>query len=1204
MNNSSSDQHEIIGGIIGVPNHDREKGIDGCSHNIGDDSTCISALSWGGSLRPQHEPIDQRQPHRRTSQGTERRLHPFPWSTPDDSDIVPDKHHSVEQTGFSFESTDAAAATNDTGRPLRRSSLVANESSLDASWFALRGVMSTDSFKRYKQELKQNVIREASSNNLQGMASSAINNSLHRRSRRASTGMGDLHNEQFQFEGAPSSPRGNSSSHEKRTSLRGQPKTMHRVQKSLSLDDGLDKLVQSFISSFRDGDEQRNRTSAHLIQSKLSKSDGQIIEIEGASGLKSGLSSEELQVLTNMMRRLSNSESDRYSEQQELYNDEILNADTCDSANRIVSTDMLLRSNDDYNLGVILKSDASTAKTHDKAHLQNFDPVSFSSDAFESLKQSQAELHSRAVDTEPNLERDETTSTLWTCKSSLSTSSTKGHLAKAMDSETASSFQTTSMERKEALDNRNLQMPILCREHSRTFSMRTESKSSPVQSRTSSDVTVVERSDSISTKFSGNRNPTIHMPPLNRFQSNSTAGAVVCEADDFISTMKDFDDEVQQQKMSSNLSGSTMSQTRCTSPNSLSSKIEFSSKTSSSALLNAAMADLDGPPLKQDCGDLLVEGIEHLSMAMLVNIYGKLREMSLLGHVSVKLRDIDVNSHQYNSRKKEIKRLGEWTAADEAKGYLDTTRNAGFIVRAVMDEHELFEAEHARGANSEINHALLAYDASLLKDFKTWVEESRVKQLDTATEGIIKRIREECSQRQMAREEMMSSNHSLPTSGKSNTSLRIARRRGSLLDVSQSFQGASWMKQERKLIEDHFGIKNGLPASRRKSSSRDRVPGELSGSLISKAIEESSDAFFEEGSVMRNLLESGFEVVWFADRHPSDIIYGICVNRQTATVTVVFRGQDGIFDLCCNTAMSSFQNPIAHEDYEGNSECINLRSVVADGLLRVRMDTKMSLISEIREKVVIIGQELANGTNAGYHLSVVGHSRGGGYATVLGYYLASDMYLEVASAVRVFTFASSPVGCADFQKGFKHLEEEGRLVHARFANSNDLFTSLPLRGYSEENKSKVKYHHVGMQVRLHKANEAGRRRIKQSLDVSYDAKEPLLMEMARAARNVLSLIKALICFVYTKNYCISQYHLRMHFAREYRLALGDGALRFDRKRKCLKSLNEYYVMKCRRVHNYTGFKEKPALLPTWAVIMLVTSILYVQIDIFLKFAGW
>ena len=119
----------------------------------------------------------------------------------------------------------------------------------------------------------------------------------------------------------------------------------------------------------------------------------------------------------------------------------------------------------------------------------------------------------------------------------------------------------------------------------------------------------------------------------------------------------------------------------------------------------------DDPLLKEDCGDLLAEGMEYLSMAMLVNIYGKLREMSLLGHVSVKLRDIDVNSHQYNSRKKELKRLELWSAADDAKGYLDTTRNAGFIVRTVMDEHELFEEEHARGAANGANQAFLAYDA-------------------------------------------------------------------------------------------------------------------------------------------------------------------------------------------------------------------------------------------------------------------------------------------------------------------------------------------------------------------------------------------------------------------------------------------------------------------------------------------------------------
>ena len=164
-------------------------------------------------------------------------------------------------------------------------------------------------------------------------------------------------------------------------------------------------------------------------------------------------------------------------------------------------------------------------------------------------------------------------------------------------------------------------------------------------------------------------------------------------------------------------SQSQLTPTRCSSPPPhsqdafFSSQIDFSARNWSSTLSAAEMADLDGPPMKPDCGDLLAEGIEHLSMAMLVNIYGKLRELSLLGHVSVKLRDIDVNSHQHNSRKKELKRLGCWTEVDEAKKMLDTTRTAGFIVRTVMDETELFEADHARGADNGIKHTLLAYDA-------------------------------------------------------------------------------------------------------------------------------------------------------------------------------------------------------------------------------------------------------------------------------------------------------------------------------------------------------------------------------------------------------------------------------------------------------------------------------------------------------------
>ena len=145
--------------------------------------------------------------------------------------------------------------------------------------------MSRDSFDRYEEEMKQNVIKGASSNNLLDLPSLAIGSSF--QVRRASTGMRYLRNDDFEVLQT-----------EKGNRQRGQSnKPMHQVDKSLSLDAGLDHLVKSFISSFRDGDEQGRKKSARLIQSKLKKND--------SFELQSGLSSEELHVLTKMVRRLS-----------------------------------------------------------------------------------------------------------------------------------------------------------------------------------------------------------------------------------------------------------------------------------------------------------------------------------------------------------------------------------------------------------------------------------------------------------------------------------------------------------------------------------------------------------------------------------------------------------------------------------------------------------------------------------------------------------------------------------------------------------------------------------------------------------------------------------------------------------------------------------------------------------------------------------
>ncbi|KAL7549071.1 hypothetical protein ACHAWF_012341 [Thalassiosira exigua] len=597
----------------------------------------------------------------------------------------------------------------------------------------------------------------------------------------------------------------------------------------------------------------------------------------------------------------------------------------------------------------------------------------------------------------------------------------------------------------------------------------------------------------------------------------------------------------------------------------------------------AGLNDLDGPPLKEGCGDVLQEGMDHLSMAMLVNVYAKLRELSTLGHASVKLAEIDVNSHQSLARRKEMIRRGLLPEQDsDEPRYLDQTKTAGAVVRAVLEEYEMFQASNELPSGFG-SYAAETYDASLLLEFKTWVEESQVRQLDRVTEEVIRNLRKECAaRRQPTFRGQSPSNDSLSAMERAPAPPgSVARRRRSLAEHSGSFRGAMWLKQERQLIADHFiGIGgSAVPAS----SSRTTFNGDFTNSMISRTLEKSHE-YFEEGSSLRNLLESGLEVVWFSDRHPDDIIYCICVNRETATVTVVFRGQESLLDLFKGSAFSTYANPLVNEDYEGNSEFISLRSSVSDEMMRVRRDTKKSTMSEIRTKVVKIGKELLGGES--FHLSVTGHSLGGGLATIAGYYLASDASLNLASAVRVFTFASARVGCKAFQQGFKHLEQTGRLQHARFSTSNEPVSTLPFWNT---------YHHVGMQICLHKANNAGRQRTRRSLDVTYCAEGNRILEALCLAWNSLSAFKSSR---------ISEYQHLMHFAREYRLALGDGVLRFDKKRNHLKSLNDYYMMKC-RLTDFMGLTKTREATPSFLVFFLVSCLITFEIALLFKFvATW
>lgn len=281
------------------------------------------------------------------------------------------------------------------------------------------------------------------------------------------------------------------------------------------------------------------------------------------------------------------------------------------------------------------------------------------------------------------------------------------------------------------------------------------------------------------------------------------------------------------------------------------------------------------------------------------------------------------------------------------------------------------------------------------------------------------------------------------------------------------------------------------------------------------------------------------------------------VNRDTATITVVFRGQESVLDLVRDSSMSRYSNPLLHEDYEGNSPFIKLRAAVSDEIMRVRRDNKKSTVDEIRDKVEKIGQELKRTNRDGYHLSVTGHNLGGGLATVVGFCLAADPTLELASAVRIFTFASSRVGCQAFQQSFRHLEKTGRLQHARFTTSNEIISLLPLG---------KTYRHVGLCICLHKSNAFGRWRMRRCLDVNYssNAGRGRLGELALFLRN---------CLLAETSSRISEYQHRMHLTREYRLALGEGG-RFQQRKI------SFVVELPRRVHTFSlsisSFLASPA----------------------------
>lgn len=129
---------------------------------------------------------------------------------------------------------------------------------------------------------------------------------------------------------------------------------------------------------------------------------------------------------------------------------------------------------------------------------------------------------------------------------------------------------------------------------------------------------------------------------------------------------------------------------------------------------------------------------------------------------------------------------------------------------------------------------------SMTAQLRTWIDDSRVSHLDEGTKNMIAEMKKDAARH---------------------------RWRRLLLSIRLSYK---LNEGKRPDFENLVVVPPGCDGTKKRSLT---IP-----------------KYFQEGTVMNTLIESGIEVVWFSDMTQCDVVYGICVQRQQRKVTVVFRG--------------------------------------------------------------------------------------------------------------------------------------------------------------------------------------------------------------------------------------------------------------------------------------------------------------------------
>lgn len=222
--------------------------------------------------------------------------------------------------------------------------------------------------------------------------------------------------------------------------------------------------------------------------------------------------------------------------------------------------------------------------------------------------------------------------------------------------------------------------------------------------------------------------------------------------------------------------------------------------------------------------------------------------------------------------------------------------------------------------------------------------------------------------------------------------------------------------------------------------------------------------FFRDGTISQIMVQSQARFVWVNDFYPlKDLTYAIGIDRAKKRVLVVFRGAITRQDWATVTHVHQIKvkNPIT-EDFVGKPAKVNLHAGFYRYLFRVRQDTGTTKFDEICNVAHKYGAEQIGQDE--YTMSVIGHSLGGALTTVFTFFASVDPRFVSNGPIKAFSFGSPYVGGHDFADSWRHQEQKGRIMYARFYNHNDTVAYVPLN-VSVTSRG-APYRHVGVGIKI------------------------------------------------------------------------------------------------------------------------------------------